>query len=105
MWHDADSVPNFAADIYGPPCGKPNSPMDAPPLFILCANDDPLAAVGSAYLYLDWKQAGKPAELHVYDKGGHGFGMNKRGLPVDHWVERFGEWLAGMGLLKSVTNR
>ena len=69
-------------------------------MFVLCASDDSLAATGSARLYLAWKSAGKPAELHIYAKGGHGFGMNKRGMPVDRWIERFGEWLDGLGLMK-----
>jgi hypothetical protein len=36
----------------------------------------------------------------MYAKGGHGFGMRKQGLPSDHWIERFGEWLAMLGWLK-----
>jgi hypothetical protein len=43
---------------------------------------------------------GRQAELHVYAKGGPGFGMAKRGIPIDHWIERFGEWLDGQGLMK-----
>ena len=96
----ADSHPNFAAPIYGGSTGNAPVPADAPPLFILVANDDVGASVGSARLYSEWKTAGKPAELHIYSKGGHGFGMNKRGLPVDSWIERFGDWLDVQGLLK-----
>jgi len=40
------------------------------------------------------------AELHIYSKGGHGFGMLKQGLPVDTWIDRFAEWLDVQGLLK-----
>jgi hypothetical protein len=36
----------------------------------------------------------------MYSKGGHGFGMNKQGLPTDHWIERFGDWLDGQGFMK-----
>jgi acetyl esterase/lipase len=75
-------------------------PADAPPLFILCADDDPLMARGSARLYTKWKEAGHPAELHIYARGGHGFGMNQRGLPVDSWIERFRDWLDSQGLMK-----
>ncbi len=96
----ADSHPNFAAPIYGGSTGNAPVPADAPPLFILVANDDVGASVGSARLYSEWKTAGKSAELHIYSKGGHGFGMNKRGLPVDSWIERFGDWLDVQGLLK-----
>ena len=100
MEHDAESRPNFAAPIYGGGTGGAPVPADAPPLFILVANDDKGASLGSAKLYSEWKAADKPVELHVYSKGGHGFGMNKRGLPVDTWVERFGDWLGSLGLLK-----
>jgi hypothetical protein len=45
-------------------------------------------------------QAGKPAELHLYARGGHGFGMRRQGLPSDRWIERFADWLEMQGLLK-----
>lgn len=99
MDHNSESLPNFAAPIYGGSTGNAAIPADAPPLFILVANDDG-ASVGSLKLSSEWKAAGKNAELHIYSKGGHGFGMNKRGLPVDSWIERFGDWLAVQGLMK-----
>ena len=75
---------------------------DAEGVFIAAAQDDPVASVSSAQLYLAWKAAGRNAELHLYSQGGHGFGMTKRGLPVDSWVERFGEWLKLQGYLKKL---
>jgi len=101
--HDAESRPDFAAPIYGPGFGPTKVPANAPPLFILCASDDQLAADGSVRLYSEWRAAGRPAELHLYEKGGHGFGMARRGLPVDHWIERFGDWLAQHGMIKPVS--
>jgi acetyl esterase/lipase len=103
MEHDADSRPDFAAPIYGGGTGGAKVPDDAPPLFILCASDDRLAAAGSARLYAEWKAAGRSAELHIYEKGGHGFGMTPRGLPVDRWIERYGDWLGQRGLIKADT--
>ncbi|NOT62460.1 MAG: alpha/beta hydrolase [Acidobacteria bacterium] len=100
MKNDAASRPNFAAPIYGGNTNNIAVAKDAPPLFITVASDDPVASVSSAQLYLAWKAAGRSAELHIYAQGGHGFGMTKRGLPVDGWVERFGEWLQQQGLLK-----
>ena len=100
MQSDGESRPNFAAPIYGGSTGGAAVPANAPPLFILCADDDALMAAGSARLYSEWKAAKKSAELHIYSKGGHGFGMNRRGLPVDNWIERFGDWLGTQGLLK-----
>jgi acetyl esterase/lipase len=102
MVHDADSRPAFTAPIYGP--GLLNGvpiPADAAPMFILCASDDPLSpSTDSSKLYTAWKTAGRSAELHIYSKGGHGFGMKQQHLPVDHWIDRFGDWLEVQGWLK-----
>jgi acetyl esterase/lipase len=99
--YDAASRPNFAAPIYGPGLGGVKVPGDAPPLFVLCAGDDALVPAGeSVRLYSEWKAAGKSAELHVYARGGHGFGMRKQGLPCDGWIDRFGDWLGQQGLLQ-----
>ena len=46
------------------------------------------------------KNARVPAELHIYSKGGHGFGMRKQGLPADHWIDHFGDWLQVQGVLE-----
>jgi acetyl esterase/lipase len=101
MRHDAESRPNFAAPIYGGSANGELIPADAPPLFIAVADDDRAFSASSAKLYLDWKAAGRAAELHIYSKGGHGFGMSRRGLPVDSWIDRFGDWLQAQGLLKA----
>ncbi|MFN8492232.1 MAG: alpha/beta hydrolase [Caldilineaceae bacterium] len=97
--HDAESLPNFAAVIYGAPGEEVAVPADAPPLFLLCADDDLMASTRSVQLYSTWKAAGKPVELHIYSKGGHGFGMKTQGLPSDQWIERLGEWLRVQRLL------
>lgn len=91
--YDADSRPNFAAPIYSAPLAFERVPADAPPLFIALAGDDQMAVQSSIPLYSAWQAAGHTAELHIYAKGGHGFGMNTQNLPSDHWIERFGEWL------------
>lgn len=97
----ADSRPDFAAPVYAFTGGKPvKVPADAPPMFLIAASDDQLKlAPHSVQLYNDWLEAGKPVELHMYTKGGHGFGMRKQKLPTDAWIERFGEWLDQQGLL------
>jgi len=96
---DAESRPNFAAPIYGGILSEMPVAPDAPPMFVLAANDDPLAgsSIGIASL---WKAARRPVELHIYSKGGHGFGMKKQNLPVDGWIDRFGEWLDYLGYFK-----
>ena len=100
--HDAGSRPNFAAPIYGVIFSDVTAPADAPPLFLALADDDqsvpPVA--NSIRLYTAWKKAQIPAELHIYSKGGHGFGMRKTPLPVGAWTDRFRDWLGEQGLLK-----
>ncbi len=96
---DPSSRPDFAAPIYSAP--PPDAPIltDAPPLFLLCAADDDMASGVSTRFYAAWRAAGHPVELHIYAKGGHGFGMRKQGLPSDHWIDRFNEWLQAGGFL------
>jgi acetyl esterase/lipase len=99
----AETRPDFVAPIYvylG--AVKPAEvPKDAPPMFIVAATDDQLGlAPDSIKLYSQWIAAKKSAELHMYSKGGHGFGMRKQNLPSDQWIDRFGDWLALLGLLK-----
>ena len=102
---DVQSRPDFAAPIYGPVFGEIKVPRDAPPLFILCASDDSLAEASSARLYSAWRDAGRQAELHLFEKGGHGFGMTKKNLPIDGWIERFGDWLSSRNLIKPQHNQ
>jgi acetyl esterase/lipase/lysophospholipase L1-like esterase len=92
--------PDFAALIYPGKLKTTTVPVDAPPLFIAAASDDQLGLVPiSLNIYSDWLSAGKSAELHIYSKGGHGFGMRKLDLPVESWIERLGDWLDLQGLL------
>jgi acetyl esterase/lipase len=87
----------FAAPIYGGDTGGGPVPADAPPLFSVVASDDRLLFKVVEQLYLDWSEADRPAEFHVYARGGHGFGMAKQGLPSDRWMDLFGDWLADQG--------
>jgi lysophospholipase L1-like esterase len=94
--------PDFAAPIYAYTGALKNTvvPVDAPPLFIAAASDDQLGlAPNSVKTYSDWLATGKSAELHIYSKGGHGFGMRKLDLPVESWIDRYGDWLELQGLL------
>jgi acetyl esterase/lipase len=99
--HSAATRPDFVASIYS--CcitaADLKVPDDAPPIFFLHAYNDPVSA-SSPSLYLAWKAADKPAELHTYAAGGHGFGMPKHDLPSDGWIERFGDWLRYQKLMK-----
>ena len=90
--------PNFVAPIYGGHAAGP-VPADAPPLFCTVATDDDLLLDACVDTYRAWTAGGAPAELHVYAKGGHGFGMNKLGLPVDSWTDRLADWMQSLGYL------
>lgn len=95
--------PNFIGPVYAwmNVLSDQKVPVDAPPMFALCATDDPLnLAPASVKLYQEWIAAKKPAELHMYAKGGHGFGMKTQNLPTDNWIERFVEWLAVQGFME-----
>ncbi|MGA8203969.1 MAG: dienelactone hydrolase family protein [Woeseiaceae bacterium] len=90
--------PDFAATIYG--AGDVASvPDDAPPIFILAAaDDDSVPVTSSTALFARWRAADRPAALHVYATGGHGFGMLQRDTPTDDWIEVFYTWLKSQGL-------
>jgi acetyl esterase/lipase len=95
--------PAFVAPIYagGGQFKDATVPADAPPLFVAAATDDELGlAPASVFLYEKWIAAHKSAELHIYSKGGHGFGMRKQNLPVDHWIDRFADWMELQGWLQ-----
>jgi acetyl esterase/lipase len=101
LHYTPEGRPAFVAPIYG---GGPSAdvpvPADAPPMFIAAATDDGLGlAPGSVAMYMKWLNAHKSAELHMYAKGNHGFGMHKQNLPTDHWIDRFAEWLEMQGLM------
>ncbi len=75
---------------------------DSPPAFLLCgANDRANISEVMPSVYLLFKQAGVPAELHVYAGTGHGFGYRPRSTSAaNQWPWRFQEWLATTGFLK-----
>jgi len=76
-------------------------PPTAAPIFLAVASDDQLGfAPASTEVYNAWLAQHRSAELHIYAKGGHGFGMRQQGLPVDSWSARFEDWLRFQGLLQ-----
>lgn len=96
------SKPAFQALLY------PAIPQDlrlsgeTPPAFLACGeNDRPEIAHGLPELYLALKRAGVSAELHVYAKTGHGFGVRESNRPpVSDWPSLFYEWLDMQGFLR-----
>ncbi|MBC8165334.1 MAG: alpha/beta hydrolase [Bryobacteraceae bacterium] len=93
--------PAFQALIYPaiPAGAQPSKEM--PPAFLACGENDRLnISQGLPELYLAMKKAGMSAELHVYGKAGHGFGLRPQvKSPVQEWVQRFHEWLDVQGFL------
>lgn len=104
-----DATPNFAIPVYPAYLTEKNSGFSllpeikvtdkAPPMCLVHANDDKITAAGSALLYLEYKKLNIPCDLHIYSKGGHGFGMKKSGGPVNDWPARVAEWMQSMGYI------
>ena len=99
---DKTNMPNFLVPVYAwmTIMGEYKVPQGAPPIAVICAADDYLAAE-SLKLYTKWQEARIPAEIHLYSKGGHGFGMMKQDLPSDTWLTRVYEWATIEGLVES----
>ncbi len=92
-----DSMPDFAASIYGGMPGD-SAPEAAPPLFLVHAEDDEVVPLDrSLAMQSAWLEAGLPVELHVFEAGGHGFGAEKQNKASDRWMEKFEAWLIGVG--------
>ena len=73
-----------------------------PPTFLVHASDDKTVKVqNSVEFYLALQKYKIPAEMHIYPKGGHGFGMDNI-TTNDKWVERLKNWLEMNGWLKNV---
>ena len=73
---------------------------ETPPTFLVFGDDDKVVPVenGVAF-YLGLKKAKVPAEMHIYEKGRHGFGLGVGAGPVSSWPLRCSEWMRGRGLL------
>jgi len=97
------SRPDFQALIYPGSTGSFKVEAGMPPVFLAAGyNDRPDIAEGLATLYLKYKTAKIPAELHIFANAGHGFGYRHDAKPsaATRWPERFTEWLGDTGLLK-----
>ena len=82
----------FLGAIYGGETRGAPVPADAPPMFAAVAHDDLLRRIVEG-VYADWTTADRPAELHVFRRGGHGFGMAHLDAPTDQWTDLFRSWL------------
>ena len=73
-----------------------NVTKDTPPCFLVHAEDDPAVPVENTLLFhAALRKAGVPVEMHVFEKGGHGFALrNVVGMPAHAWADLFMAWAA-----------
>ncbi len=104
--------PNFVVVAYpGYILSRPGSgdladymrfPKGTAPMFLVHASDDDVPGSQpeqSLALYRALREAGVPAELHIFAEGGHGFGVRKTKRPVSDWTERCADWLKQRAIL------
>lgn len=91
------SRPDFVALLYGGL--RTPVPVDAPPAFIAAAADDEYQPNDAVQLFTAWRRAGVAAELHVYERGGHGFDLKPQGTSSDHWFEALLWWMQSRGFM------
>jgi len=102
---DEASRPNFSAMIYGGPFGvMPAIPAKLPPMFLAWAQDDPLVLTFVTKFYDALRAAGHKPELHIFNAGGHGFGLKLKpqGTTSDHWIDDYYYWIQAQGFAKPV---
>jgi acetyl esterase/lipase len=90
--------PDFVGIVYGP-MNTVTPPPSPPPMFAALANDDPLFGDTDYGLAQAWRKVHAPFEMHVYERGDHGFGMTKKGTTSDLWIDQFFAWMKARGLL------
>ncbi len=94
------SRPDYLGLVYGPGrATKGESLKSFPPTFLLSAAADPGAALGSAQLFMDLTKAGATAEIHIYQKGRHGFGSGFASGTFSDWMPRLEHFLKQGGFL------
>lgn len=97
--HGKDAKPAFIGNIYGPLLAM-DVPADAPPLFVALAADDPFFSHAGYGLIDSWRTAKRPVEFHLFEQGGHGFGMYKKTTTSTGWFDSYVRWLDMHGYLK-----
>jgi acetyl esterase/lipase len=86
--------PDYLALVYGPGRATPGEVLkNYPPVFLLAAAGDTGPALGSAQFFMDLTRAGATAEIHVYQKGHHGFGDGYASGTFSDWMGRLEHFL------------
>jgi acetyl esterase/lipase len=93
-----DAKPAFIGIVYGS-LAPVKVPADAPPMFVALAADDPLFGTAGYGLIDSWRAAKRPVEFHLYEQGGHGFGMYQKETTSTGWFDAFARWLGMHGML------
>ncbi|NTS42986.1 alpha/beta hydrolase fold domain-containing protein [Flavisolibacter sp. BT320] len=88
----------FIGPIYGG-MGQVEVPKNAPPMFNVIATDDFLFR-GQTGVIESWYKAGIPVEFHLYQNGGHGFGLGNPDRTSNRWFDAFMYWLEVNRFLK-----
>ena len=100
--------PNFQILIYPGPLGVPETvPPDAPPAFLLVANNDQCCSTPVVTLLQKFRAAKVPVEAHIYSQGDHAFNMGNRSpfITLRNWPQRMAEWMADNNFLKPSVTR
>lgn len=102
-----DARPDFQISVFPGPLGIPvKAAKTAPPAFITAGTLDPCCATPALHLYEQLRDAGVPAELHMYAGAEHAFNLGERStlLSIVHWPDRLADWLADGGWLDGKTH-
>lgn len=97
-----NSRPDFQILIYPGPLGIPSTvPPDAPPSFLLVANDDMCCSQPVIDLLAAYRKAKRPIEVHIYTQGNHGFNMGNRSKlkSISSWPDRLTDWMWDNGII------
>lgn len=98
-----NAKPNFIVQVYPGPGFVPQKiGADAPPAFLVAANDDACCSLPLIQLLQGYREAKVPVEMHMYAQGDHAFNMGKnRNLKsINHWPDRLADWLEDTHILK-----
>jgi acetyl esterase/lipase len=101
-----NAKPNFLIQIYPGPSYIPDViPADAPPMFLLAANNDPCCSISVMQLLQRYREAKVPVEAHLFTKGQHGFNMGQRSRlrSINTWPQRLADWLTDNNILNPTT--
>ncbi|MEE8307054.1 MAG: prolyl oligopeptidase family serine peptidase, partial [Gammaproteobacteria bacterium] len=69
------------------------------PAFLVSTYDDNVKAENILHYFEALRAVNVPVEMHIYEVGGHGYGIRPTGKPVSTWHHRFREWMKERGLL------